>query len=96
MTDYDRDESFENAEASAITKYIEAEGFYYIEDRKDIKQDDVLLFTTPGTVYPHHLAIFIGNSRMLHHPLNCLSTVDPLTGAWLKRIVGVLRYIGKQ
>ena len=96
LTDYDRDESFENAEASAITKYIVPEGFSYVLDLKNIQQDDVLLFNTAGTVYPHHLAVFIGSSRMLHHPLNCLSTIEPLTGAWLRRLVGVLRYEGKQ
>jgi proteasome lid subunit RPN8/RPN11 len=95
LTDSDRDESFENAEASAITKYIEAEGFSYIKDHKDMQRDDLLLFTTPGSCYPHHLAVFIGNSRMMHHPQNCLSTVDPIDGKWLKRLVGVLRYTGK-
>lgn len=95
MTDYDRDESFQNAEECAITKHISDEGFYEVPGKGPIKEGDVLLFKTPGTAYPHHLGVFVGKSRVLHHPLNMLSRIDPLTGAWLKRLDKVLRYGGK-
>jgi len=95
MTDYDRDESFQGASEDAIVKHISDEGFYQVPGNGPIKMDDVLLFKTPGTAYPHHLGVFIGQSRVLHHPLNMLSRVDPLNGAWLKRLAMVLRYGGK-
>lgn len=95
MTDYDRDESFQNAEECAITKHIADEGFYEVPGKGPIKEGDVLLFKTPGTAYPHHLGVFVGKSRVLHHPLNMLSRIDSLNDAWIKRLDKVLRYGGK-
>lgn len=91
LTDYDRDETFENAEKSAITQYIEKEGFYWVPGNGPIKEHDVLLFKTPGTAYPHHLGVFLGKQRALHHPLGALSRIDTLNEKWLKRLAGVLR-----
>lgn len=96
MTDYDRDESFQGATEDAITKHIADEGFYEVPGKGPIKVDDVLLFKTIGTAYPHHLGVFMGQGRVLHHPLNMLSRIDPLTGPWIKRISMVLRYGGKK
>lgn len=94
MADYDRDESFENAEESAIVKYIAAEGFDYVPKQEPILVDDVLLFKTTGRGYPHHLAVLTGPNQMLHHPRGHLSRIDSLDGYWLRRLVGVLRYKG--
>lgn len=96
LTDYDRDETFEEAGESAITQHIATEGFKQIATNEAPQIGDVLLFRTPGHVYPHHLAVLIGPSIMLHHPRGALSRTDPLDGAWLKRLVGVLRYTGKE
>lgn len=94
MTDYDRDESFQNADKSAIIQFIEAEGFHFVIGNGPIRKDDVLLFQTPGTAYPHHLGVFVGQQKVLHHPLNALSRYDPIDNKWLKRLGGVLRYAG--
>lgn len=96
ISDYDRDESFENAAESAITAHIAAEGFDYVPKHEPILLDDVLLFKTTGHGYPHHLAVVVAPSKMLHHPLNQLSRVDPIDGYWLRRLAGVLRYKGKE
>lgn len=95
LTDYDRDETFEGAAASAIVQYVEAEGFVYVDPKAPILTDDVLLFRTPGTAYPHHLAVVTGPNQMLHHRRHQLSCVEPIDGAWLKRLAGVLRYTGR-
>lgn len=95
MTDYDRDESFERATESAITQHIADEGFGYVDKHAPILTDDVLLFRTPGCAYPHHLGVVVGPNMLLHHPRNNLSRVDALNGAWLRRLMGVLRHTGK-
>lgn len=95
MTDYDRDESFENANESAITQYIAAEGFTAVAGNGPIQTGDVLLFRAPGSAYPHHLAVFLGHSKVLHHPRGGLSRVESLNDKWLKRLDRVLRYTGK-
>jgi proteasome lid subunit RPN8/RPN11 len=92
LTDYDRDESFEHAEESAITRHIADEGFVYVPKDQPIVTDDVLLFRTYGSAYPHHLAVVTGPNQMLHHRRHHLSSIDPIDGAWLRRLVGVLRY----
>lgn len=94
LTDYDRDETFENAEHSAITRYIETEGFMSVPTNT-IREGDVLLFRTPGTAYPHHLGVFTGRSQVLHHPRGLLSRIDLFNSNWLKRLSAVLRYQGK-
>lgn len=95
LTDHDRDETFEAAEEGAITQHISNEGFAQLAADVAPQIGDVLLFRTPGRVYPHHLAVLTGPSTMLHHPRGLLSRTDPLDGDWLKRLVGVLRYTGK-
>ncbi len=95
MGDYERDETFESAEESAIVQHVADEGFTYVDRSAPILTDDVLLFRTLGSVYPHHLGVLVGPNKMLHHPRNQLSRVDSLDGKWLRRLVGVLRYTGK-
>jgi cell wall-associated NlpC family hydrolase len=92
LTDYDRDETFEHAAESAIVQHIADEGFAYVPKDGVILIDDVLLFRTPGTSYPHHLAVLVAPNQMLHHRRNQLSGIDTLDGAWLRRLAGVLRY----
>lgn len=95
LGDYDRDETFEHAAESAIVQHIAAEGFSYVPKDGVILVDDVLLFRTPGSSYPHHLAVVVGPNQILHHRRQQLSGVDALDGAWLRRLAGVLRYTGK-
>ncbi len=95
LTDYDRDESYEQATESLIVKHVADEGFVYVDKAAPILRDDVLLFRTPGAPYPHHLAVVTGPNQMLHHPRHQLSRLDTIDGAWLRRLAGVLRYVGK-
>lgn len=94
LTDHDRDETFEQAGESAITQHIATEGFTQLGANAAPQVGDVLLFRTAGA--PHHLAVFLGQSQMLHHLRGALSRTEPLDGAWLKRLVGVLRYTGPE
>ncbi len=95
MNDYDRDESFEHAKESMIVKHIADEGFSYVDKNLPIINDDVLLFRTPGSLYPHHLGVVTGPNMMIHHRLNQLSCHEAIDGSWLRRLVGVLRYTRK-
>ena len=94
LTDYDRDESFEHAAESAITKHFAAEGFEYVPREQPILMNDLLLFRSTGG-HPHHLGVLVGSNKFLHHPRNMLSRIDSLDGYWQRRLVGVLRYQAK-
>lgn len=93
LTDYDRDESFEHSDESAITRYIDAEGFRQLPDDSSPQNGDVLLFRTAGAAYPHHLAVWTGPSQMLHHRKGMLSGFDAIDGAWLRRLAGIYRRV---
>lgn len=95
ITDYDRDETFEKDAGDIIARHVSDEGFGYVDRSAPILTDDVLLFRTPGSPHAHHMGVLCGPNKLLHHPRNQLSRVDSLDGAWLRRLVGVLRYTGK-
>lgn len=93
LADYDRDENFRSASPDAITKHISCEGFIDLgSDISVAREHDVLLFDTPGHRFPHHLGVYVGGNRLLHHPYGGLSRIDDLTGHLLVRLLGVLRY----
>lgn len=96
LGDYDRDETFENADHSVILQHVAAEGFTVLESNNAPAPDDVLVFTTGGGAYPHHLGVYLGGQMFVHHPIRALSRRDPLDGRWLKRLHQVLRYTGRK
>ena len=55
-----------------ILNNFEKEGFYSI-DFKNIKENDILIFNIYGI--PCHLAIYMGNGLILHHPENDKSVI---------------------
>lgn len=94
LGDYDRDETFREAAPEAILQHIAAEGFTCVgTDASAIRPHDALVFSTPGHRYPHHLAVYLGGNRILHHPYGALSRVDDLEGTYLARLLSVLRYV---
>jgi proteasome lid subunit RPN8/RPN11 len=95
LTDYPRDETFRAAHPRAILDHIEDEGFVNLgADPSAAQAGDVLLFNSGGQQYPHHLAVYMGRMRMLHHPYGVLSRIDDLDERGLRRVAGVLRYTG--
>lgn len=95
ITDYVRDETFEQDAGDIIARHVADEGFSYVDRAAPILTDDVLLFRTRASAHAQHMGVLVGPNRMLHHPRGQLSRIDPLDGAWLRRLVGVLRYTGK-
>jgi proteasome lid subunit RPN8/RPN11 len=89
ISDYDRDESFANSNSNIIIENMNREKFFIVEN-KDIQNDDVLLFKS-NRIFPHHFGVFVGNSRILHHPLGRLSTIELLTEKEIKSLSYVLR-----
>lgn len=77
-------------EADLITSEAwERDGFFCVS-KKDMQPGDVLVMQNGGERF-NHLAIFIGNSRILHHCYNRLSCIDIYAGMWKDNTVYVLR-----
>lgn len=90
MNDYDRDETYENSTSNQILENFDKEDFIPVKNEA-IRIHDVLLFDS-HRAFPHHLAVFIGNSKMAHHPLRSFSLADQLTSRWTSKIRMVLRH----
>lgn len=88
LTDFDRDEN-SNSLGKTVLSNVEKEGFV-IAHKSMIKQHNILVFRTNGS--PQHLAIFQGNSRVLHHPLEGLSRIQQINATWFSRLECVLKY----
>lgn len=91
MNDYDRDETFESTDTNVIMENFEKENFHQLAGVGLIQKNDVLVFHS-HRAYPQHFGIFLGSSKMLHHPLGNLSRIESITPNWQKRLQLIFRY----
>jgi len=89
IPDYDRDESFANSNSNLILDNIKNNQFFVVEN-KNIEINDLLIFKS-NRIFPHHLGVFVGNSRMLHHPSGRPSIIELMTEKDFKNLTHVLR-----
>lgn len=89
LNDYPRDGEFFKS-SNPFEDLAEKEGFSLITDGT-WRSGDVILFNI-GHENVNHCALFLEPDKILHHVEGCLSRVDPLTGAWQKRIKGRYRH----
>jgi len=68
----------------------EKEGFIQVFDGS-IKEHDVLLMCV-GSSKENHAAIYVGNNKILHHPMGRLSSIDVYGGWWQKITSQVIRH----
>jgi len=90
INDYDRDENFEQTKDVRIWDNFEKEGFLKLPGLGAIKNDDVIIFNT--NAMPQHLGIFVGNTQIMHHPLNAISRLDRFNANWQKRAKVIVRH----
>ena len=91
LNDYDRDESFHTLPNHDILDLYTKEGGYKAVGITQIKTHDILVFNV-ANVLPQHFAVFIGNSRIIHHTYKGVSRKDLFTGSWHNRLKAVLRH----
>lgn len=92
LKDYDRDDTFGLSKSNAIMENFEKEGFVRLDPKiSPVRIHDALIFDISNNC-PQHIAIFVANQRMFHHPLNKLSRIDLLDGRYLHHLVHLLRY----
>lgn len=90
LGDYDRDSDYGTSNSMTIMERFEHEGFILLPPDTTPQPHDAMIFSIGR--YPQHLAVFTGNQRMFHHPLNALSRIDLLDGRYLERLSHVLRH----
>jgi hypothetical protein len=93
MKDYDRDSDVIEKDMGLLNKILKdgvlSEYFYDTKDRIML-EDDLLVFKS-NRGQNHHLGIFVGNGKMIHHPLNAESSVVDLGYNYLKSLKHVYR-----
>jgi len=93
MKDFDRDSDVIEKDMGLLNKILKdgvlSEYFYDTKDRIML-EDDLLIFKS-NRGQNHHLGIFVGNSKMIHHPLNTESSVVDLGYSYLKSIKHIYR-----
>lgn len=57
----------------------------------DLKANDIILMMASSSI-ANHAAVYLGDSKMIHHMQNRLSSIDVYGGYWLKHTWGVLRH----
>lgn len=77
-------------EADLITSNTWEKSGFFCVPKRDMQPGDILVMQS-GSDRLNHLAVFIGNSRILHHCYNRLSSIDIYAGMWKDNTVYVLR-----
>lgn len=90
--DYDRDET-SAALGAVLLANFQKEGFEKYPSLVQVHLGDVLVFRSNGS--PQHMGIFLGNSRILHHPRGALSRIDQYNVAWQRKLHMITHYVGK-
>lgn len=60
---------------------------------EDLQPNDCILMQVGSTV-PNHVAVYVGDDKILHHVLNRLSGHDVYGGYWRRVSTHFLRYVG--
>jgi hypothetical protein len=67
-------------------------GFTEISEDEPLEVGDVILMQTGDSLFPNHVALYIGDDIILHHAENRLSSRDVYGGWYKKHTVKVVRY----
>ncbi|SKB62222.1 NlpC/P60 family protein [Sphingopyxis flava] len=93
ITDYARPNDWESSTIDLIRACYEREGFEMITSwkPKDLRPGDVLCMAI-GEGNANHMAIFVGEGKILHHPANRLSVCEEYRDFWRNLTCYVLRH----
>ncbi len=89
ISNYNRYDKWEFDKPNLILDNFEKEGFYKV-GLKDIQINDVMIFRIGG--FLSHLAVYMDDNLILHHPENDKSVICELSLALSKRIELVIRH----
>lgn len=91
IKDFDRDETWQQNPSDFVRSQVYENEFEIVSDLGVIKLHDILVFSNQYGI-AKHFAVFIGNSRVLHHYSNRLSTIDFLSSLSNNRLTYIIRH----
>ena len=92
LPSYVRPEVWWEEGRSILLENFAAFGFREI-DQSELQPNDCILMQVGSTV-PNHVAVYVGDDKILHHVLNRLSGHDVYGGYWRRVSTHFLRYVG--
>lgn len=95
LADPPRSKGFEWRGENPMGKYKEY-GFVDVPIEEELRVGDVIIMQTGDSLVANHVAMYIGDDHILHHPENRLSSRDVYGGWYKKHTVRVVRYADDQ
>lgn len=93
LTPYARPHDWESDKLDLIRNHYEAEGFEMLTDWKikDLRPADLLIMAVNES-NPNHIAINLGDGRILHHLYGKRSRIEEFHGWWRNHVSFVVRH----
>ena len=93
LTDYARPNDWQSELEDIIRNVYERDGFQMITDwkAKDLHPGDLLCMAV-GETKPNHLAVYVGDNKVVHHLYGRLSTEDPFRDFFRNTTCFILRH----
>lgn len=91
ITNYARPDYWWNKGGNLYISLFKEEGFYALEDGTSLIEGDVILVALGANV-ACHACIYIGDNKILHHPVNKKSKIDVYKGLWKNYTMITLRH----
>ncbi len=88
---YNRAENWFESNPKIIYENFGKEGFREIDNLKNVKKHDILLFGNEKTRI-YHVGIYLDNDLIIHHPRNSKSCIEYLNHHYKKDIILITRH----
>jgi proteasome lid subunit RPN8/RPN11 len=90
IKDYSRNENWSEQDDSLFDLYYEDEGFTKVND---IKKYDIIIFNSPfRRGFSGHIAVYLGDSLMLHNQTNSFSKIEEYSEAYKRLTNYIIRH----
>lgn len=91
LTNYARPDYWWNSGKNFYMDLFKQEGFYLLDDTDSLIEGDIILVAL-GSNVACHACIYIGDNKVLHHPVNKKSKIDVYKGLWKNYTMGIIRH----
>lgn len=95
ITNYATPNGWWNEGENFYMNLFKQEGFYILDDLDELIEGDVLLIAL-GAKVASHAAVYIGDNKIVHHPVGRKSCVDVYKGLWKNCTLARIRHISRK
>lgn len=89
----DRHRDFWKDGTDLLGSNVATAGFRNLRDDEEMQEGDVIFMQTGDSTVANHVALYLGDGKIMHHAENRLSSRDVYGGWYRKHTVRVIRYV---